>query len=617
MAQWIARRREVLLLAFVLAAGAALRLYGLNWDGGHWLHPDERQLYFVALDLGWPDSLAQALGPESPLNPGFFAYGSLPIYLLRSVAGLLAPLSPILADPDNLHLVGRPLAVLFDLGTVYLTYRWVRVSGIGYRVSAIGYRGAEGHRGGALVAAALVAFAVLHVQLAHFYTADTLLTFFVLLALNLAADVARGAGRRRLVALGVAVGLALATKVSAAPLLLLIPVALSLQRSAISTHRAPSTTHHVSRITHHASRLALPLAATGVTFFLTQPYALIDAPTFLADTLRESQIAWGALDVPYTRQYAGTLPYVYPIWQTAFWGLGLPLGLAAWAGLAVALVRWLRRGPWTDTLLLAWAGVYFAITGLFHAQYLRYMLPLVPILCIWAVSRQRAAASHQRAAISRQPSAASHQRSWGIRHSSFAIGHWSLVIVSLAYSALFARIYAEPHPWIAASAWIYERVPAGSTLAVEDWDTPLPLPLEVAGRPRRIEAYDLRLLTLYDESDGPAKWQALARDLAAAEYVVIASRRVYGSIPRLPDRYPLATNYYEQLFSGELGYELTQTFSRGPAWFNPRLPPLPNATPGWLRPDESFVVYDHPRTLIFRNVEGLSAAEIFQRVNAP
>ena len=79
-------------LLAVLVAGAALRLYGLNWDGGQWLHPDERQIYFVALGLGRPESLAQALSAESPLNPGFFAYGSLPIYLLRLAAGLLAPL---------------------------------------------------------------------------------------------------------------------------------------------------------------------------------------------------------------------------------------------------------------------------------------------------------------------------------------------------------------------------------------------------------------------------------------------------------------------------------------------------------------------------------------------
>ncbi|MGC9332720.1 MAG: hypothetical protein ACP5JJ_01115, partial [Anaerolineae bacterium] len=105
------------LLGLILAVGAALRLYGLNWDQGHWLQPDERQIYFIALALDWPTSLAEALSPASPLNPRFFAYGSLPIYLVRLFSALLAPLWPALGDPDNLHVAGRLLAAGFDLGT--------------------------------------------------------------------------------------------------------------------------------------------------------------------------------------------------------------------------------------------------------------------------------------------------------------------------------------------------------------------------------------------------------------------------------------------------------------------------------------------------------------------
>ena len=59
-------------------------------------------------------------------------------------------------------------------------------------------------------------------------------------------------------------------------------------------------------------------------------------------TAREAEIARGTLATPYTLQYAGTTPFLYSMWQTALWGLGLPLGLAAWAGLAAVLIRWLR-----------------------------------------------------------------------------------------------------------------------------------------------------------------------------------------------------------------------------------------------------------------------------------
>jgi hypothetical protein len=594
--------------------GAGLRLYGLQWDAGHWLHPDERQIYFVATELGWPTSLAQALSPDSPLNPGFFAYGSLPIYLVRTITGLLAPLWPTVRDLDNLHLVGRPLAVLFDLGTIYLTYRLARAllsptgrdtrpelgrtpgqspAGEHLRLQAM----PEGTvRCASLVTAALVSVAVLHVQLARFYTVDPLLTFFVLLTLNLAVDVARGGGRRRQVALGIAFGLAVATKVTAGLLILVILVAYlaqgAKQKADGRTSGAMSQDGQARII---IGKMVATLAIAASVFVIVQPYAVIDWRTFVDHTLRESQIAWGALDVPYTRQYAGTLPYLYSMWQTALWGVALPLGLVAWAGFAVVLVRWLRRAPWSDTLLLAWAGPYFAITGLLYARYLRYMMPLLPILCLGAVMLLARARWRR------------------VRE----IGYWVLGIGALVYALAFARIYGDQHPWIAASEWIYQELPAESTLAVEDWDTALPLPLEIDGYSRRIDEYDVRTLMLYDEPDDGAKWGMLATDLADSDYVILASRRLYGSIPRLPERYPVTTRYYEHLMDGSLGFALAGEFTRGPAWLNPRVSPLPDAAPALLRPDESFVVYDHPRVLIYRNVERLLADELLRRLGMP
>ncbi|MBN1137730.1 MAG: glycosyltransferase family 39 protein [Anaerolineae bacterium] len=606
---WLSTRRETLLLILILAFAAVLRLYGLTWDGGQWLHPDERQIYFVTLGLHWPGSLAEALSPASPLNPGFFAYGSLPFYLLRLVAALVSLVWPAVRDPDNLHLVARPLSALFDLGTIYLTYRlahtlWPAASeglgspphpplsstGRGSHCSDLSSSRSRSQCVG-LLAAVLVGVAVLHIQLAHFYTADTLLTFFVMLVLNLAVGLAWGAPTlRRSVVLGVALGLALATKLTAAPLVLPVLVALvGGQRCA-------------SRI----KSLALTLAIAAVVFLVVQPYALIDWQTFLAQTIRESQIAWGRLDVPYTRQYADALPYLYPICQTALWGLGLPLGLVAWAALAAALVRWLRHGSWPDALLLAWAGPYLSISGLLYAKYLRYMLPLIPVLCLLAVRLCYDLRRLVHTATGRRLMAA---------------GCWIVAVASTCYAVAFVTVYASPHSWLVASDWIYRHIPAGSTLGVEDWDTALPLPLDVDGRPRRIEEYKLRTLSLYDEPDAEPKWATIAGDLAASDYLIVASRRLYGSIPRLPDRYPITARYYKLLFAGDLGFELTGEFTRGPAWLNLLVQPQPQAALhvsgaafGLFVPDESFVVYDHPRALILRNTGRLTAGELLRRL---
>jgi uncharacterized protein YjeT (DUF2065 family) len=282
--------------------------------------------------------------------------------------------------------------------------------------------------------------------------------------------------------------------------------------------------------------------------------------------------------------------------QAATWGLGLPVGLIVWASFAAVLIRWLRRGTWPDTALLAWAAPYLVVTGLLYTRYLRYMLPLVPVLAILTV----------------QSMARLRKRSL----RNFGVG--LLVLGVVVYALIFSTVYTTPHSWITASAWIYENVPAGSTLAVEEWDTPLPLAMDVDGQARRSDEFSVTTLALYQEPDDEAKWRELTADLADSDYIIVASCRLYGSIPRLPDRYPLATKYYEQLFGGELGFVLVGEFTRGTGassgLLNPRIPPLPTSVPASLRPDESFVVYDHPRALIFRNAGHLSAEELLLRL---
>ena len=393
----------------------------------------------------------------------------------------------------------------------------------------------------------------------------------------------------------------MATKISAAPLIAVVAVA---YHSRAKLHLAPKgaesdPAQQDGRTRHNLVQPALSFALTlllaALVFVVVQPYALLDWPTFLDHTLRESAIARGRQDAPYTLQYVGTLPFLYSMRQTALWGLALPLGLLAWAGLAAALIAWLRRGDWRLALLLAWAGPAFVVVGLLHSRPLRYMLPLLPVLCLLAVRLW------------------AQVRSPRLRRA----GYGGLLLASLVYALAFERIYAAPHPWIAASTWLYRHVPAGSVLAVEHWDTALPLPLSLDGRERRADEYDVRLLPLYDTPDDGAKWAALAEDLAASDYLIIASRRLYGSIPRAPDRYPLSSRYYERLFAGELGFEIVGEYRRGPVWLNPPLPPLPEAVPSLLIPDESFVVYDHPRALILHNRARLPAPAILQQLATP
>ena len=146
------------LIAIVLFA-AAVRLAHIQWDQGHFFHPDERAVANAVLQLSFK---------PLQLNPHFFAYGSLPIYLTKITSTLLAPIDPHAATYDGVIETGRRLSAVIGTLTVLLLIL------LGTRL--------YGQRAG-LLGGALLAACVLHIQNSRFLTVDVTLTFFVLLAL--------------------------------------------------------------------------------------------------------------------------------------------------------------------------------------------------------------------------------------------------------------------------------------------------------------------------------------------------------------------------------------------------------------------------------------------------
>ena len=121
------------------------------------------------------------------------------------------------------------------------------------------------------------------------------------------------------------------------------------------------------------------------------------------------------------------------------------------------------------------------------------------------------------------------------------------------------------------------------------------------------------------EQDSLRKVTEITNLLSDADYIMSYSNRPWGSIARLPDRYPYSSAYYHALFSGELGYELVHGFSRNPSFLGITLSHDPFTRAGVTRPelipgiedsfyninlgyaDENVVNYDRPLVLIWQN----------------
>lgn len=570
---------------------------------------------------------------HSPLNPAnnrqIYSYGTLPIFATRFVAEVLesgcSPVAPRFlqqlasriagAPPGHCSpgtftwtysaFLGRHLSAFADLGTVFLTY-------------LIG-RTLYGRRTG-LLALTLAASTAFMIQQAHFFTVDSAATFFVTLTAWLATRAATAkAGDLPwpdLLLGGLSTGLAAACKISA--VLASGLVVMGGMVWFLRTVRGTSSPGRRWLYTLIQGGVALVLAATlaFLAFRVGQPYAfqgprawdLRLEPTWIARLRQIAQEQSGAIDYPSGRQWTNRAPVAFPWINMVLWGMGLPLGLAAWAGWGLS-GRQLAQGHWKSLVLWPWATTYFVFYATRWVKAMRYFLPLYPLLIVMAAYFLVT-----------------------LQHRSRMLGRgMTLTVLTLTYfwGTAMAGIYLRPHTRILGSQWIFTHVAPGSTIANEHWDWGLPLRL--GGRDPFRGMYHGVTLTLYDE-DTPEKREKLLGWLDEADVIVMASNRLYASIARLPDRYPLTTTYYRSLLSGQLGFRLeadiTSYLVIGPFVFPDQEAPYPIMAAASFAPqitqipfpllpaEESFSVYDHPRVLIFRKTASYSHAQAAAVLNA-
>lgn len=529
-----------LLFVLVLVGAAYFRLMGLNWDQSQHLHPDERFMTMVSTALAPVSSFSEYFDTaNSTLNPhnrgyGFYVYGTLPVFIVRHVAewmsqgaaqaakylfengedGLFAPLmtwlaaTPNWAGYDEITLVGRVFSALSDLGSIVLLYL----------IAARLYE-----RKVALLAAAFSALAVMQIQQAHFYVVDSFANFFIFLATFFAVEVMTGREDARfefskgwtslarmafsplvlnVLGFGIALGAAVASKLNAAPLAILLPGALLVRywlsvdsgtdleaekriQTADETENRSAKADLIeteSRITNNelpipnrqlsleASIILLILGAffSVLAFRVFQPYAFSGPrffgvkpnPQWVQNISDQRAQASGDVDFPPALQWARR-----PIWFSGYnivaWGLGWPLGLLAAAGFLSMGWRMLK-GDWKPHILLwGWTAFYFAWQSLQWNPTMRYQLPIYPLLAMFAAWF-----------IFNGPRPANYQLRITNFISRFAYPILAVAVLlgTLAWTYAYTRIYTREHSRVQATRWIFQNVPGPINLKIQKDD---------------------------------------------------------------------------------------------------------------------------------------------------
>ncbi len=492
-----------ILLVCIIAAGAYLRLVGIDWDENQHLHPDERFLTMVEAaikpvntpgdQLGAPPTTATQPWREgylgvlddcenwggyfdsacSPLNPNnrgydFYVYGTLPIFIVRYVAEWMGQ-----TGYGEVYLVGRILSAVSDLFVILLVYA----------IASLIY-----DRRVAVLAAAFSAFSVLLIQQSHFFTVDTFTNFFIMLAVYFAVKVAvsgrpfvdsnqqaesteigqdlQKTGKRishallwPSVSFGLALGMAVASKINAAPLAVILPGA-----AVIYLMNLRSTERNRQGI-QVLVYLVIAAFVSVLAFRIFQPYAF-SGPGFFGVKPNQAWIddlsalraqTGGDVDFPPALQWARR-PVWFSLQNMVLWGFGVPLGITAWAGFIWMGWR-IFKGEWKKhSLLWGWTAIYFIWQTQQWNSTMRYQLPIYPLLAItgaWLIIYLWEHAKKDE-----------DSRRGVKRFFVFLLGCVVLVL-TLFWAYAFSRIYTRPHTRVEASRWLIQNMPGSVNLTIQ------------------------------------------------------------------------------------------------------------------------------------------------------
>jgi hypothetical protein len=304
----------------------------------------------------------------------------------------------------------------------------------------------------------------------------------------------------------------------------------------------------------------LALAATPSLLFATEDW--------LATMRFENGVVTGETPVFWTRQFHDLSGPAFQLRQ--LWGGTMGVGmLLALAGLVLAprsALRDLAPG-------LGFALVYAGLTFGWHAAFFRYLAPLFPVVLVLAGIGVAQVFARTRSQSARTLA--------------------GLMLAAVALTGLdLAASYQAQDPRVVAEADLTARARPGDVVAIEPRDTPLTGGLETVVLP-------------LDGADA----MAVASGLAGADWLLVASRRNWAVLPRVPDEAPLACGYYLALLRGELGFRVVAT-SRRATPFGALLEP-------GLDSEETRTVFDRPTLYLLRNETRLDAATLAGRITAP
>ncbi|HET7378354.1 MAG TPA: glycosyltransferase family 39 protein, partial [Anaerolineae bacterium] len=413
-------------LTLITLGALTIRLAGVNFGLPQAYHVDEHFYYPAAWSMGQ----GQLDLPNQSHGPSLYLFTLLiGQWIIKAIS--FPQLSPVdfgrLIDtnPWPFLISARAVSVLAGALTIPCVF-WL---GRRYRDQRIG-----------LAAAALMAILFFYVRDSHFGVPDSFMTLFVAAAAWLALRSYQTQARRDFILAGLMAGIATAAKYTSA--FIFIPVILA------AFHALPNTSRSLRSI----------LLASGgffLGFIIGYPNIVINLPAFIKDI----SFLWVRVGSGY--EGWSIMPDNSPLYylNTLMWGIGLPMLILSAIGIGVAIAS-RKMSEW---IIIAFPIIYIVALSLSRGHFGRYLLPILPMLCVFTADICLRSLPNLWARITRQVTAHPGHLAGLIGSFIFA----GVFIPNLAQSIRLDWILSQADTRTLAKDWIEVNIPAGTRIAVE------------------------------------------------------------------------------------------------------------------------------------------------------
>lgn len=540
------------------------RFVNLGWGLPYPMHPDERNMAnavhqlnckFPISNFQFPNKFQFSINNfQNCFNPHFFAYGQLPLYLGYIITFLLNVDATIglriisaIASVISFIVIIKIIKIITKKESPFLT----------------------------LISSLLIIFSPYAIQFAHFGTTESLLMIFYLIIIyySLLFVDRKISTLSFVINISMFVGLSMATKVSS--LLFLIPPFTVLLFNTISLKTKKSIISSKNSVIFYLYVLMSKIIDVFILGFLSfvvfcifAPHNLLNFNDFISSINYESDVALGRSLVFYTRQFFDTIPILFQFEEVFPYVFGWPvfiLGALGFAGLS-----------WKDKMInfLRFAFlIYFIPSAIIYAKWSRFMAPIFPLITIFAIL-------------------------FILKIKIIKIIKIIIIIIAIIPGIAYLSIYQNPDIRFQASEWIYKNIPNESYVLSETANV-VDIPIESESY-KVHKVYQVISFNFYDIDESTILQQELADHLAKADYIFVPSRRIFANHSK--QKYPILNKYYEDLFSGKLGFVKVAEFNSYPKIeiFGKTLITFPDE-----QAEETWTVFDHPVIRIYKKVKSV------------